>query len=207
MGNPREHIRGIPVSLDSDARADINASTNAPNIALARSLSASSPSRYLPSQAAASIVEGTVTVILLKLFAWELRLEVDAVTAATGGPPTAHTLVHHSSGLNSTDRSLSASTTCRDRTAMAWRWPAGTCSRTRSSTRSARGPRSRCQPGSRGAPGPSVSPRLQKSAELLVVGSRGRGALTEVLLGSVSEHCVLHSPCPVVVLRHHSDPA
>jgi nucleotide-binding universal stress UspA family protein len=46
-----------------------------------------------------------------------------------------------------------------------------------------------------------------KNAELLVVGSRGRGALTEMLLGSVSEHCVLHSSCPVVVVRHHDDSA
>jgi hypothetical protein len=37
-------------------------------MALVKSVSASSPSRYLLSQAAASIVEGTVTVILLKSF-------------------------------------------------------------------------------------------------------------------------------------------
>ena len=35
-------------------------------MARAKSVSPSSPSRYLLSQAAASIVEGTVTVILLK---------------------------------------------------------------------------------------------------------------------------------------------
>lgn len=40
-----------------------------------------------------------------------------------------------------------------------------------------------------------------KTADLLVVGSRGRGGLTGTLLGSVSLHCVTHSGCPVVVIR------
>ncbi|MFJ8962604.1 universal stress protein [Lentzea sp. NPDC102401] len=38
-------------------------------------------------------------------------------------------------------------------------------------------------------------------AELLVVGSRGAGPIAEVVLGSVSSHCVHHASCPVVVLR------
>jgi nucleotide-binding universal stress UspA family protein len=40
-----------------------------------------------------------------------------------------------------------------------------------------------------------------EGADLLVVGSRGRGALRSVLLGSVSHTCVHHAGCPVVIVR------
>jgi nucleotide-binding universal stress UspA family protein len=55
-----------------------------------------------------------------------------------------------------------------------------------------------------GAPA-AVLVEAARGAELLVVGSRGRGALMGMLLGSVSEHCVRYAPCPVVVVRSEDD--
>jgi nucleotide-binding universal stress UspA family protein len=40
-----------------------------------------------------------------------------------------------------------------------------------------------------------------QGADLLVVGSRGHSGFTEALLGSVSQHCVHHAQCPVVIVR------
>lgn len=52
-----------------------------------------------------------------------------------------------------------------------------------------------------GRPAP-VLIEASKGAEMLVVGSRGHGEFAGMLLGSVSEHCVSHAECPVLVLRH-----
>ena len=38
-------------------------------------------------------------------------------------------------------------------------------------------------------------------AELLVVGSHGHGGFIGMLIGSVSNECARHAPCPVVIVR------
>ncbi|MCZ2860601.1 universal stress protein [Blastococcus sp. VKM Ac-2987] len=51
-----------------------------------------------------------------------------------------------------------------------------------------------------GAPAEQLVHR-SAAADLLVVGSRGRGAVRSTVLGSVALHCSVHAHCPVVVVR------
>jgi nucleotide-binding universal stress UspA family protein len=49
-----------------------------------------------------------------------------------------------------------------------------------------------------------ILPEVAIGAQMLVVGTRGHGTFAGILLGSVSQHCVQHATCPVVVVP--SDP-
>lgn len=51
--------------------------------------------------------------------------------------------------------------------------------------------------------GPPVAALLRQAeeADLLVLGSRGRGGFASLLLGSVSLQCATHAPCTVVIVR------
>jgi nucleotide-binding universal stress UspA family protein len=40
-----------------------------------------------------------------------------------------------------------------------------------------------------------------RGADLLVVGSRGLGGFSALLLGSIGQHCAVHAHCPVLIVR------
>ncbi|MGZ4103622.1 MAG: universal stress protein [Actinomycetota bacterium] len=53
-----------------------------------------------------------------------------------------------------------------------------------------------------GAPATVIAETAQREqADMIVAGARGRGSVTELVLGSVSHRLVHHSPCPVVVVH------
>jgi nucleotide-binding universal stress UspA family protein len=53
----------------------------------------------------------------------------------------------------------------------------------------------------RGRPAPSLL-HVAHGARLIVVGSRGRGPFTGLLLGSTGHALIAHASCPVVIVRH-----
>jgi nucleotide-binding universal stress UspA family protein len=57
---------------------------------------------------------------------------------------------------------------------------------------------------SEGHPAP-ILVEVSDGADLLVVGSRGHGEFAGMLIGSVSEYCVTHANCPVLVIRGEAD--
>jgi len=53
-----------------------------------------------------------------------------------------------------------------------------------------------------GDPGEAIIDAAQaEGADMIVVGSHGRGAVGRFLIGSVSDHVVRHASCPVLVVR------
>lgn len=53
-----------------------------------------------------------------------------------------------------------------------------------------------------GEPGPAiVDAARSEAADLVVVGSHGRGRVERFVLGSVSDHVVRHAPCPILIVR------
>ena len=59
----------------------------------------------------------------------------------------------------------------------------------------------------RAVEGPPAGVLIEAShdADLLVLGSRGRGGFSGLLLGSVGQQCVHHAVCPVVIVRPRGD--
>ena len=57
-----------------------------------------------------------------------------------------------------------------------------------------------------GAAGPMICQVAEdRGADVIVVGSHGRGFIQRVVIGSVSEYVARHSSVPVLVVRHDDD--
>jgi len=53
-----------------------------------------------------------------------------------------------------------------------------------------------------GEPGPAIVEAAQsETADMIIVGTRGRNRVERFVLGSVSDHVVRHAPCPVLIVR------
>jgi nucleotide-binding universal stress UspA family protein len=53
-----------------------------------------------------------------------------------------------------------------------------------------------------GEPGPAIVEAAESErADVVIVGTRGRGRVERMVLGSVSDHVVRHAPCPVLIVR------
>jgi nucleotide-binding universal stress UspA family protein len=58
-----------------------------------------------------------------------------------------------------------------------------------------------------GDPGESIVAAAEaEGADMIVVGTHGRGPIGRLFLGSVSEHVVRNAPCPVLVARPETAP-
>jgi nucleotide-binding universal stress UspA family protein len=53
-----------------------------------------------------------------------------------------------------------------------------------------------------GAPGPAIVEAAEaERADMVIVGSHGRGRVGRLVLGSVSDHVVRNAPCPILIVR------
>ncbi|MDQ0495269.1 universal stress protein [Paenibacillus brasilensis] len=41
----------------------------------------------------------------------------------------------------------------------------------------------------------------QEKVDLIIIGTRGKGLVSEMILGSVSHHVIQHAPCPVLTVK------
>ena len=45
----------------------------------------------------------------------------------------------------------------------------------------------------------------ESDAAIMIMGSRGMGSVKKAIIGSVSDYCVNHAPCPVLIVRKPSN--